>query len=107
VALVVVAGVYLAVIRLPQISDLWETGYGQTLVVKVAIVCAALALGAFHQMIVKPRIERHAEPRGVGVSLMAEGTIAVAVLLVAAMLVNGAPPVVESSSGAVPAAFGR
>ncbi|MFN0153866.1 MAG: copper resistance protein CopC [Gaiella sp.] len=92
VAAMLAAGLYLAFVRLPAMSDLWRTDYGQLLLVKVAIVVLALGVGAFHQLVVKPKLERGIEPRGVVRSLLGEGTVAMAVLLVAAMLVNGAPP---------------
>lgn len=92
VAVVVLAGTYLSVVRLPEPSDLWETGYGQTLLVKVGIVLIALAWGGFHHAVVRPRLERGDIPRGVGRSLLGESTVAVAVLLVAALLVNASPP---------------
>lgn len=54
---------------------------------------------------VRPRLERGEQPRGVGRSLSGESTIAMAVLLAAAVLVNGAPPpVAGGSEAALPAA---
>ena len=92
VAVVVLAGTYLSVVRLPDPHDLWQTGYGQTLLVKIGIVLVALAWGGFHHTFVRPRLERGDTPRGVGRSLLGESTVAVAVLLAAALLVNATPP---------------
>lgn len=94
VAIVLVAGIYLGVQRLPVLSDLWSTAYGQVLLVKIALVALALAWGAAHHLLVRPRLERGDEPPGgrVGRSLVGESLVGVAVLLVAAMLVNTAPP---------------
>jgi hypothetical protein len=39
------AGVYLSILRLPQLNDLWTTGYGQVLLVKIGLVSLALRLG--------------------------------------------------------------
>ncbi len=94
VGVVLVAGIYLGLLRLPALSDLWSTGYGQVLLVKIALVALALLWGAAHHFLVRPRLERGVEPAGgrVGRSLMGESIVGVAVLLVAALLVNTAPP---------------
>ena len=94
VGVVVVAGVYLGFLRLPALHDLWSTGYGRVLLLKLALVVAALAWGAAHHFLVRPRIERGlAVPGGaVGRSLVGESLVGMAVLLSAAFLVNTAPP---------------
>ena len=92
VAVLVLAGTYLSVVRLPEVSDLWQTSYGQLLLVKIAVVSLALAWGGLHHVVVRPRLERGTVPAGVGRSLLGESAVAMAVLLVAAVLVNGAPP---------------
>jgi copper transport protein len=97
VAALVLAGVYLAVVRLPEVADLWETSYGRLLLLKVAIVLVALAWGGFHHTFVRPRLEAGEQPRVRG-SLLAESGVALAVLLVAAMLTNGSPPPVDTGS---------
>jgi copper transport protein len=91
VGILVLAGVYLAVVRLPALSDLWETGYGNVLLLKLAIVAIALAWGGVHHMFVRPRLEAGRQPR-VRASLLGESAIAVGVLLAAAVLTNVAPP---------------
>jgi copper transport protein len=93
VAALVVAGTYLSVVRLPALDDLWTTAYGRTLLLKLAIVVLALSWGAIHHLVVRPRLERgRAVGRGVGRSLLGESAVAMAVLLLAAVLVNGSPP---------------
>jgi copper transport protein len=92
VAVLVLAGTYLSILRLPAVSDLWTSGYGRTLLVKIGIVCVALGWGALHHFVVRPRLERGEMPGGLRRSLLGESTIALAVLLVAAVLVNSAPP---------------
>jgi copper transport protein len=105
VGVLVVAGTVVAIERLPALDDLWDTSYGQTLLVKIGLVLVALAWGGAHHTFVRPRLERGESPRGVGRSLIGESTVAMAVLLVAAVLVNGAPPPVEGGADtAVPAA---
>ena len=80
-------------------SDLWTTSYGQILLVKIALVLVALAWGGIHHTFVRPRLERGERTPGVGRSLLGESAVAMAVLLVAAVLVNGAPPPVEPDAG--------
>ena len=94
VGVVLVAGVYLGLLRLSAPADLWTTAYGQVLLFKIVLVGLALAWGAAHRFLVRPRLELGPEPAGnrVGRSLVGESLVGVAVLLVAALLVNTAPP---------------
>jgi len=94
VGLMVLGGVYLAYVRLPQVSDLWQQHYGQVLLLKSALVGVALSWGALHHFVVRPALQRG---RGVGSgaisrSLLGESAVAMAVLLVAAVLVDSNPP---------------
>ena len=108
IGVLVVAGTIVAVERLPALDDLWDTSYGQTLLVKLGLVLVALAWGGVHHTFVGPRLERGEAPRGVRGSLLGESTVAVAVLLAAAVLVNGSPPPVETGAdAAVPASPAR
>jgi putative copper export protein len=102
VAAMVLAGAYLALVRLPELSDLWETGYGHLLLLKLAIVALALGWGGIHHTFVRPRLEAGAQPR-VGASLLGESAVALAVLLAAAALTNGSPPT-EARDTSSPAA---
>jgi copper transport protein len=99
VAVMVLAGAYLALVRLPELSDLWQTGYGRLLLLKMAIVVLALAWGGMHHFVVRPRLEAGGAPR-VRASLVGEALVALVVLLVAAALTNGSPPPVESPAPA-------
>ncbi len=89
IAMLVSAGVYLSILRLPRLSDLWEAGYGQVLLVKLGLVSAALLWGAFHHFVVRPRLERTSWVRR---SLVGEGAVAMTILLLAAILVDSKPP---------------
>jgi copper transport protein len=95
IALVLAAGVYLSVVRLPQVSDLWQQGYGRVLLVKLALVALALTWGALHHFVARPAVERGEAgpilsrlPR----SLAGESAVGIAILLAAAVLVNSKPP---------------
>jgi copper transport protein len=94
IAVVLGAGVYLAIVRLPSVSDLWATGYGRVLLVKIGLVSFALLWGAFHHFVVAPALERaDAGFLGrIGRSLAGESMVGMVVLLVAAILVDSPPP---------------
>jgi copper transport protein len=102
VGAMVLAGAYLALVRLPELNDLWETQYGRFLLLKLGIVAVALSWGAAHHLVVRPRLEAGGEPN-VRPSLVGEAAVALTVLLAAAILTNVAPPPVEDA----PAATGR
>jgi copper transport protein len=93
IMLILSAGVYLSVLRLPRLSDLWTAGYGHVLLVKLGLVSLALLWGAAHHFLVRPALERGAPlfarlPR----SLAGESAVAMAILLAAAVLVDSKPP---------------
>ena len=91
-ALLLAAGIYLSILRLPQLDDLWTTGYGHVLIVKLSLVALALAWGGFHHFVVEPRLGRPHVAGRVRGSLAGETAVGLAVLLVAAFLVNSKPP---------------
>lgn len=91
VAVLVAAGTYLSIERLPALHDLWRSGYGHVLLVKLGLVSLALTWGAAHQFIALPRLERHGAR--LARSLLGESAVAMAVLLAAAVLVDSKPPV--------------
>jgi copper transport protein len=91
VAVLIAAGTYLSILRLPRFSDLWTTGYGHVLLVKLSLVAVALAWGGVHQFFVLPRLGDHVGSRLVR-SLLGESAVAIAVLLAAAVLVDSKPP---------------
>lgn len=96
VALLVAAGTYLSVRRFPHVHDLWRTGYGHVLLVKLALVALALAWGAAHRFLAAPRLAREGGATTLGArlgrSLLGESALAMAVLLLAAVLVDSKPP---------------
>jgi copper transport protein len=92
VALLLAAGIYLSFLRLPRVHDLWTTGYGEVLIVKLSLVALALAWGGIHQRIALPRLESDTVVARLSRSLLGETVVAMAVLLVAAVLVDSKPP---------------
>lgn len=92
VAVVAVAGVVLMVRDLRVPSELLSSGYGVTLAVKSAVVLAALALGAYHRRVVVPRLMAGAPVAGMRRTLALELGLLAAVLGLAAILSQTAPP---------------
>jgi copper transport protein len=99
VGVIVLAGTYLSVLRLPELADLWSTGYGRVLMLKLALVGLAFSWGALHNFVIRPRLERGEVRRGIGRSLLGESAVAMAVLLAAAVLVNTPPPPPDPTGG--------
>jgi copper transport protein len=94
VGVLLVAGVYLSILRLPHLHDLWTTGYGQVLLVKIGLVSLAFAWGGLHKLVAVPAVTRGSggilvRLRG---SMLGESMVGMAVLLAAAVLVNSKPP---------------
>ncbi len=81
------------------LRSLDDAATGTRLIVKIAIVCVALSWGAVHHFFVAPRLERGEMPGALRRSLIGESTVAILVLLVAAVLVNAKPPAVNPGGG--------
>jgi copper transport protein len=56
VLLLVGAGTGSAVLHLPTVASLWQTSYGQALLVKIGLVCAALLLASGNLIRTTPRL---------------------------------------------------
>jgi len=92
VAVLLLAGTYLSILRLPELNDLWTTGYGRVLLVKIGLVALALAWGGLHRLVAVPAVERGGLLPRLRASIVGESMVAMTVLLVAAILVNAKPP---------------
>jgi copper transport protein len=90
IGLLLLAGVYLSILRLPHVRDLWQTGYGHVLLVKLGLVGLALTWGAAHKFLAAPRVS--ARSGRLRPSLVGESVVGMAVLLAAAVLVDSQPP---------------
>jgi copper transport protein len=98
IAIVLAAGVYLSIVRLPQLSDLWTFGYGRVLLVKLGLVGLALAWGAAHHFVAQSlragdtRVSEGTIFARLPRSLAGESAVGMAILLAAAVLVDSKPP---------------
>jgi copper transport protein len=93
IGVLLLAGVYLGILRLPQFSDLWTTGYGQVLLVKIGLVAVALAWGGLHKLVAVPAVAAGGVLPRLRASIVGESLVGMSVLLAAAVLVNAKPPV--------------
>jgi copper transport protein len=107
VALLVGAGTYLSILRLPHLHDLWTSGYGHVLLVKLGLVSLALAWGAGHHFLAVPRIQREGVMGLLGRTLVGESAVAMAVLLAAAILTDSSPPAQPPAKAPVAAVSSR
>ncbi len=101
VGVLVVTGVYRALAELRSFSDFIDTGYGQALLVKLAIFAVLLIGGAYNRLVLHPRLERAAlglrvddggAAERLRISVAAEIAVACAVIVAVAVLVSLRPP---------------
>jgi copper transport protein len=96
VILLVASGTGASVLHLPTLSSLWQTSYGQALLVKIGLLLAAGVLAAGNLLRAKPRLGR--PEVGVGAARLLRRLVAGETLLVsaavfaAAVLSSLAPP---------------
>jgi len=87
-ALLVLTGVITAYRHLGQVSALWTSIYGKTLIGKLCLVVVVFAFGAYNNMRLKPSLGTEEAGRRLGRSATLEIAIAAVVLIVTAVLVN-------------------
>jgi copper transport protein len=113
-AVVVATGIYSALNWLFQPADLTQTGWGLSLLVKVALVGSLLLFGLIHHLAANP--ERYARLRtrlnrvlASPLTLLGEAVLALAVLVAVAFLSASAvpEPILPSESAAAPQASAR
>lgn len=81
------AGVFAAWLHLGTIPALWQTEYGKTLLVKLAILGIVTVTGAYNFLYLKPRLGKMEGVKTIRRSATIEVAVAVLVLLVTAVLV--------------------
>ena len=94
VVLLVVSGVWLAVVQLGRVDALWTTSYGQVLACKLAAVAVLFALAAANRYRLVPQFERDggAAARPLAISIAFELAIALAILGLVALWRFTPPP---------------
>ena len=91
-AILTLTGVHAAWLHLPQLSDLWSSAYGQTLLLKLAALAAVFGTGAYNWLRAKPALEKGHDVRPLRRSATAELIMGAVVLAVTAALVATPPP---------------
>jgi copper transport protein len=89
-------GVGAAVLHLPVLSALWQTSYGEAILVKAGILLAAMLLASVNLLRTKPGLSRpetsEASARLLRRLVSAEAVLVAGAILVAAILSSLAPP---------------
>jgi copper transport protein len=62
----IASGTVASLIRLPTLSSLWQTGYGQALLVKIGLLLVALMIAAVNLLRTTPRLEASERKPGLG-----------------------------------------
>ena len=83
----VATGVFAAWLHLGAVSDLWQTAYGQTLLLKLGVLSVVAGTGAYNWLRVKPTLGNEEAGRRIRRSATVELAVGAAVLLITAVLV--------------------
>jgi copper transport protein len=86
------SGIGASLIHLPTFSSLWQTAYGQVLLVKIGLLCGALLLAQVNLLRTKPRLaaSRDRPELGAGAAALLRRLVSGEILLVAAAVVAAA-----------------
>jgi putative copper export protein len=108
-AVVLATGVVAAWMHLGALAALWQSDYGRTLLIKLALVATVAALGAINWRILRPALGTEQAAVRIQRSAAMELVVGAAVLVATAVLVAASPPM-EMKSGMAgphqaPAAF--
>lgn len=100
-AVLVACGMYNAITQLGTVAGLWQTRYGVTLLVKLSIVAAMVAIGAHNRYVKLPKLRAAADPangnaqpviRACARAVLWETLLALAVIGATAALIHAMPP---------------
>ena len=93
------SGIGASLVHLPTLATLWDTSYGQALLVKIGLLCVALVLGAVNLLRTRPRLLAHRRRPELGPGaatllrrLVAGETLLVVSAVVAASVLSSLPP---------------
>lgn len=85
--LVVTTGAFAAWVHVGSVPALWQTGYGRTLLLKLAVFSSVAATGAYNWLRIKPQLGADGATMRIRRSASMEVAIALVVLLITAVLV--------------------
>ncbi len=91
VAVVVVSGLIASLVHLEHLSALWQTAYGQVLLLKLALVAITLTIGAYNFRRVQPQLVNEIGAARLRRSAMLELTFGFLILLVTGFLTGISP----------------
>jgi copper transport protein len=95
-SLVLVTGLVTAWMRLGAVGPLWTTGYGRTLLIKIALLIGVAGVGAYNWQRVRPALGTASATARLRNSAFTELALGVVVIVVTAVLVALPTPVVSS-----------
>ena len=86
------SGIGASLVHLPTFASLWQTSYGQALLVKIGLLCAALLLAAVNLVRTRPRLiaAKERPELASGAATLLRRLVSVEVLLVASAVVAAA-----------------
>lgn len=100
--LTVATGVFAAWLHLGSIPALWETAYGKTLLVKLALLSGVFGTGAYNWLRVKPALGEEVATSRLRRSATFELAVGIVVLAVTAVLVaTGTPAAMPDNAAAI------
>ena len=85
--LVATTGVFAAWMHVGSVAALWQTGYGRTLLLKLAVLSMVAGTGAYNWLRIQPQLGKDSATSRIRRSAAFEVAIALVVLLVTAVLV--------------------
>jgi copper transport protein len=93
-------GTVATILHMPAVNALWDTGYGVAILVKIGLLCGAVALAALNRLRSKPRIVAGRDDPALGDSgarllrrtLSGEALLVAGAIFAAAVLSSLAPP---------------
>lgn len=94
VIVLLAAGVVLAWLYIPRVSDLWESRYGQLLTAKLVVIALILSIALHNRFLITAELAGHFPNAMVRLrkNLTYEWRLILLVLLITSMLVNSMPP---------------
>jgi copper transport protein len=95
VVTLIASGTLAALLHMPTVSSMWQTSYGQAMLVKIGLLIAAMALASVNLLRTKPRLARPQVGEGAARllrRLVAGETLLVAGAIFAAAVLSSLPP---------------